>query len=110
MRSKLLKFRLLEISDSRFAAKPRPAVKLFIKKSEEKRIMFKTEPTVLKSILAVDDVNIWSARRKLQPGDFVHSELPPEKLASLGSKSAYAIPVRFEGVFHFKSTCGKCAG
>ena len=49
--------------------------------------MFKTEPTVLKSILAVNlDVNIWSARRKLQPGDFVHSELPPEKLASLGSK------------------------
>ena len=49
--------------------------------------MFKTEPQVLKSILAVNlDVNIWSARRKLQPGDFVHSELPPEKLASLGSK------------------------
>ena len=49
--------------------------------------MLKTEPTVLKSILAVNlDVNIWSARRKLQPGDFVHSELPPEKLASLGSK------------------------
>ena len=49
--------------------------------------MFKTEPAVLKSILAVNlDVNIWSARRKLQPGDFVHSELPPEKLASLGSK------------------------
>jgi hypothetical protein len=49
--------------------------------------MFKTEPTVLKSILAVNlDVNIWSARRKLQPGDFEHSELPPEKLASLGSK------------------------
>ncbi|MDD5599917.1 MAG: DUF3150 domain-containing protein, partial [Victivallaceae bacterium] len=47
----------------------------------------KTEPTVLKSILAVNlNVNIWSARRKLQPGDFVHSELPPEKLASLGSK------------------------
>jgi len=49
--------------------------------------MLKTEPKVLKSILAVNlDVNIWSARRKLQPGDFVHSELPPEKLASLGSK------------------------
>ncbi|MFA7183744.1 MAG: DUF3150 domain-containing protein [Victivallales bacterium] len=49
--------------------------------------MLKTEPTVLKSILAVNlNVNIWSARRKLQPGDFVHSELPPEKLASLGSK------------------------
>ena len=46
-----------------------------------------TEPQVLKCMLAVNlNVNIWSARRKLQPGDFVHSELPPEKLASLGSK------------------------
>jgi hypothetical protein len=49
--------------------------------------MLKTEPTVLKCILAVNlNVNIWSAKRKLLPGDFVHSELPPEKLASLGSK------------------------
>ena len=47
----------------------------------------KTEPKVLKCLLAVNlDVNIWSARRKLQPSDFAHSQLPPEKLASLGSK------------------------
>ncbi len=47
----------------------------------------KTEPTVLKCILAVNlNVNIWSAKRKLNPDDFVHSELPPESLASLGSK------------------------
>ena len=47
----------------------------------------KTEPKVLKCLLAVNlDVNIWSARRKLQPNDFAHSLLPPEKLASLGSK------------------------
>ena len=47
----------------------------------------KTEPKVLKCLLAVNlDVNIWSARRKLQPNDFAHSQLPPEKLASLGSK------------------------
>ena len=47
----------------------------------------KTEPTVLKCMLAVNlNVNIWSAKRKLNPDDFVHSELPPESLASLGSK------------------------
>ena len=47
----------------------------------------KTEPQVLKCILAVNlNVNIWSAKRKLNPDDFVHSELPPESLATLGSK------------------------
>ena len=47
----------------------------------------KTEPTVLKNILAINlNINIWSARRKLNPEDFTHSELPPEHLASLGSK------------------------
>ena len=47
----------------------------------------KTEVQVLKSILAVNlDINIWSARTKLNPEDFAHSELPPEKLVSLGSK------------------------
>jgi len=47
----------------------------------------KTEPTVLKCMLAVNlNVNIWSAKRKLNPDDFVHSELPPESLATLGSK------------------------
>jgi len=47
----------------------------------------KTEVQVLKSILAVNlDINIWSAKTKLNPEDFAHSELPPEKLVSLGSK------------------------
>lgn len=43
--------------------------------------------TVLKALTAVRlDVAIWSARRKLTPADFGASDLPPEKLASLGSK------------------------
>jgi hypothetical protein len=47
----------------------------------------KTEPKVLECLLAVNlNVNIWSARRKLNPEDFVHQNLPPEGLASLGSK------------------------
>ena len=47
----------------------------------------KTEPTVLNDMLAINlDVNIWSARRKLNPEDFKHAQLPPEQLASLGSK------------------------
>ena len=46
-----------------------------------------TEPKVLECLLAVNlDVNIWSARRKLSPDDFQHGDLPPEGLASLGSK------------------------
>jgi hypothetical protein len=32
------------------------------------------------------DVHIWSARRKLMPEDLGNAELPPEELASLGSK------------------------
>ncbi len=47
----------------------------------------KTEAKVLKCILALNlDVNIWSAQTKLKPEDFVHSELPPDKLVSLGHK------------------------
>ena len=47
----------------------------------------KTPPKVLECLLAVNlDVNIWSARRKLSPDDFTHGDLPPEGLASLGSK------------------------
>jgi hypothetical protein len=47
----------------------------------------KTEPQVLKCILAVNlNVNIWTAKRKLQPEDFKHSTLPPQQLASLGNK------------------------
>ncbi|CAA7617404.1 hypothetical protein MTBSS4_190017 [Magnetospirillum sp. SS-4] len=46
-----------------------------------------TDITVLKQLTAIRlDVNIWSARRKLTPADFVTPDLPPEHLASLGSK------------------------
>ncbi|TIH12499.1 DUF3150 domain-containing protein [Marinifilum sp. JC120] len=47
----------------------------------------KTRITVLNHILALNlDVNIWSARKKLTPSDFGATQLPPEDLASLGSK------------------------
>ena len=46
-----------------------------------------TAPKVLECLLAVNlDINIWSARRKLSPDAFAHGDLPPEGLASLGSK------------------------
>ncbi len=42
---------------------------------------------ILENIIAVNlDIRIWSARKKLQPNDFEHSQLPPESLASLGQK------------------------
>ena len=46
-----------------------------------------TDITVLKQLTAIRlDVAIWSARKKLSAADFGSSDLPPEKLASLGSK------------------------
>lgn len=46
-----------------------------------------TDVTVLKQLTAIRlDVAIWTARRKLSAADFGNSGLPPEKLASLGSK------------------------
>ncbi len=46
-----------------------------------------SDVTVLKSLTAVRlDVTIWTARKKLTPADFGASDLPPEKLASLGRK------------------------
>jgi len=50
-----------------------------------------TDITVLENLVAVHlSVNIWSARRKLVPSDFdinnTGANLPPEELASLGSK------------------------
>jgi len=42
---------------------------------------------VLDQILALNlDINIWSARAKLTAEDFGETELPPDELASLGSK------------------------
>jgi len=46
-----------------------------------------TDITVLKQLTAIRlDVNIWSARKKLTPADFGTPNLPPESIASLGSK------------------------
>ncbi len=45
------------------------------------------EVTILKQLMIINlDVNIWSARRKLLAADFNGATLPPEELASLGSK------------------------
>ena len=46
-----------------------------------------TDIKVLDSLLALHlEVNIWTARKKLSPEDFAGATLPPEDLASLGSK------------------------
>lgn len=46
-----------------------------------------TELGVIDNLMAVNlDVHIWSARKKLTPEDFGGVELPPEEVASLGSK------------------------
>ena len=46
-----------------------------------------SEVTVLDQLVVVNlDIHIWSARRKLMPLDLGNAELPPEDLASLGSK------------------------
>jgi hypothetical protein len=46
-----------------------------------------TDITVLNHLAVVNlDVHIWSARCKLTPPDLGNAELPPEELASLGSK------------------------
>ncbi|SIO30760.1 DUF3150 domain-containing protein [Halodesulfovibrio marinisediminis] len=46
-----------------------------------------TEMTALDNIVALNlEVHIWSARKKLTPADFGSADLPPEQLASLGSK------------------------
>ncbi len=43
--------------------------------------------TVLEHLLVINlDIHIWSARKKLIPLDLGNAELPPEDLASLGSK------------------------
>lgn len=46
-----------------------------------------TDLDVLNDIVALHlQINLWSARKKLTPEDFGDAELPPEQLASLGSK------------------------
>jgi len=46
-----------------------------------------TDIKVLDSLLTLHlEVNIWTARKKLSPEDFAGATLPPEDLASLGSK------------------------
>ncbi|MDD3311527.1 DUF3150 domain-containing protein [Pseudodesulfovibrio sp.] len=51
--------------------------------------MMNTDITVLDHLMALNlDVSIWTARKKLTPADFGGAQLPPEDLASLGSKKA----------------------
>ena len=46
-----------------------------------------TDITVLDNLMAINlDVSIWTARKKLTPADFGGAALPPDDLASLGSK------------------------
>ena len=46
-----------------------------------------TNITVLDHLLVVNlDVRVWTARKKLSPSDLGDAQLPPEDLASLGSK------------------------
>lgn len=46
-----------------------------------------TDINVLDQLLVVNlDAHIWSASRKLLPEDLGNTELPPDELASLGSK------------------------
>ena len=46
-----------------------------------------TDITVLDHLVVVNlDIHIWTARKKLVPLDLGGAELPPEDLASLGSK------------------------
>ncbi len=46
-----------------------------------------TDINVIDRLVVVNlDIHIWSARKKLLPQDFGNVELPPEELASLGSK------------------------
>lgn len=50
-------------------------------------MQYSTDITVLDRLLIVNlDVHIWSAKKKLLPQDFGNASLPPEELASLGSK------------------------
>lgn len=50
-------------------------------------MQYATDISVLDRLLIVNlDVHIWSAKKKLLPQDFGNASLPPEELASLGSK------------------------
>lgn len=54
---------------------------------EKQNMNTTTDVQVLKHLMVLNlDVSIWSARKKLTPSDFGGVELPPEELASLGSK------------------------
>jgi hypothetical protein len=63
-----------------------------------------TDITVLDHLMALNlDVNIWTARKKLTPADFGGAELPPEDLASLGSKKIW-VPRRSLWISHEASS------
>jgi len=49
--------------------------------------MMNTDIIVLDNLMALNlDVKIWTTHKKLPPADLGGAELPPEELASLGSK------------------------
>ncbi len=48
---------------------------------------FPSDIRILDNLLALNlDISLWSARKKLSPEDFNHVDLPPDELATLGSK------------------------
>ena len=49
--------------------------------------MIQSDITILDNLVALNlDITLWSARKKMTPEDFGGVELPPDDLASLGSK------------------------
>ena len=65
---------------------------------------------VLDNLLALNlNVNLWSARKKMVLEDFGGAELPPEDLASLGSKRI-ADPNSLKVFRHSESPCLQLSG
>ena len=65
---------------------------------------------VLNNLLALNlNVNLWSARKKMVLEDFGGAELPPEDLASLGSKRI-ADPNSLKIFATLKAPCPQLSG
>ena len=65
---------------------------------------------VLDNLLALNlNVSLWSARKKMVLEDFGGAELPPEDLASLGSKRI-ADPNSLKVFVHSESPCLQLSG
>jgi hypothetical protein len=54
-------------------------------------------------VLVNIEINVWSAKRKMVPEDFGGVDLPPEKLASLGSKNIFD-PTAIEPLTRIRGT------